>query len=75
MVIKQEKVGERIIAILYPAHNGLYCVETKEYAPNWCMPWEVRHDGYSCCSYSYATNRKQAMAIFNEMVTREKMYA
>lgn len=75
MVIKSEIVGSRTVAIKYPVANGLYCVEVAEDAKGWCYPWEVRQDGTRACAYSYASNKKQADAIFSEMVTREKMMA
>lgn len=75
MVIKTETVGKRTVAIHFPVYNGLYCVEVAEDATGWCYPWEIREDGMRVCAYSYANNRKQANAIFSEMVTREKMMA
>ena len=75
MVIKCETVGSRTIAIKYPVCNDLYCVEIAEDAKGWCYPWEIRQDGTRACAYSYASSRKQALAIFSEMVTKEKMHA
>lgn len=75
MIIKQETVGKRTVEILYPAYNGLYCIETKEPAGGWCYPWEVRKDGTRVCEVRQANNRRTALEIFSEMVTREKLYA
>lgn len=75
MVIKSETVNSRTVAIKYPVYDGLWCVELYEDATDWCDPWEIRQDGTRLCAYSYASNKKQADAIFSEMVTREKMMA
>lgn len=75
MIIKQETVNGRTVAITYPAHNGLFCIEVTEHAPDWCYPWEIRDDGTRACAWTYANNRKQALEIYSEMVTREKMNA
>ena len=75
MIIKRESVGGRTVSITYPAVNGLYCIETTEYAPDWCYPWEIREDGTRACAYSFASNRKQALSIYEEMLVREKMNA
>ena len=73
MIVKQEAIGDRVVAIVYSSYNRLWCVELVEPAPEGTDKWLKRADGTVVSAYHFANNRRTAEEIFSEWVTVQKM--